>query len=218
MRRVQRFYAAQGPIGEALPEWKIFANIGARMGGDQPRISAARVMRDIMDHVPRYAGMDYTQLAHVEDQFPDVGGDDLYYGGTAYTNHGGLGVQWPVVAEDAGARLAVRPVNIDDTDKPDGLVVVPIRVLYNREMLFQPSEVMHRRVPAPYAELNHEDAEALSIHDGDRIALVVGDHRAEVAVRVNGCVPVGHVLWPQQLNGLPLSVAPAVCAVQKIEE
>jgi hypothetical protein len=60
-----------------------FAHIGGMKGGERPRICAL-VMRDITQHVLRYGEMDYTHLAHVEPQFPDVGGHDLYYGGTAY--------------------------------------------------------------------------------------------------------------------------------------
>jgi NADH-quinone oxidoreductase subunit G len=218
MRRVQRFYMAQTPLDGPLPAWKVFAHIGAGMkNGDRPRISAALVMRDITQHVLRYAEMSYSNLAHVESQFPNVGGHDLYYGGTAYTNHGGLGVQWTTNAEREKYRLTVRLVD-KKAGKPRGPVVVPIRLLYDRETLFRASEIMHPRVSAPYAALNRQDAEALGVTDGDPIQITVGELEIRVRARVDGKAPAGIVLLPQRLSQSPTPPGPARCAVQKIEE
>lgn len=223
MRRVQRFYPAQGPLGEALPDWKAFAQIGARLGGDPARIAAASVMREIAANVPRYADMGYANLARVEPQFPDVGGDDLYYGGTAYTNTGGLGVQWPTDAERDDVRLRVRLVDTDapfsvGSDAVKGLLIVPVRVLYDRGMLFEPSDMMHQRVPAPYAELNRADAEKLGIGQGDMIAIEMDAGRVEVTAHVDGRAPEGVVLLPRALVFDPTPVAPLAGTVHKVEE
>ncbi|MBN1678755.1 MAG: NADH-quinone oxidoreductase subunit NuoG [Anaerolineae bacterium] len=218
MRRVQRFYAAQGPVGDALPDWTIYAQIGARLKGPKPPVSAAAVMRAITQHVPRYAGMGYSSLAHVEAQFPDVGGDDLYYGGTAYANHGGLGVQWATDAEDDSARLVVRPAQIEKPEKSGDLCIVPVRLLYDRGPLFEPSDIMHQRVPEPYLELNSQDAAHLSIADGDRVMVTAGEIQIETAARVNGHAPEGVVLWPRRLAHGPAPALFSACSVQKIEE
>ncbi len=218
LRRVQRFYMAQTPLDGTLPAWKALAHIGELMkNGDKPRISAGLVMRDITQRVLRYAEMSYPNLSHVEPQFPDVGGLDLYYGGTAYNNRGGLGVQWATNAEKEKYALTVRPVRTK-VESFGGLAVVPVRLLYSREPLFEPSALMHQRIPAPYAELNSDDAIRLGISDGDRIMISVGDLALEVSARVNGKAPVGTVLLPRQLANVPTPVAPAACAVQKIEE
>jgi NADH-quinone oxidoreductase subunit G len=219
MRRVQRFYMAQTPLGDTLPAWRAFAHVGARMpGGNRPRISPSLVMRDITQHVLRYADMNYTALAHVEPQFPNVGGEDLYYGGTAYSNRGGLGIQWATNAEKEKYRLTLRRVNTE-AKKYGGLVVVPVRLLYDRDVLFEPSEtVMHAHIPAPYAELSRQDAAQLGVEDGDQIAVSAGDWEIGVIARVNGNAPVGVVLLPQRLSTSPTPVAPAECAARKIEE
>ncbi|NDJ79199.1 MAG: NADH-quinone oxidoreductase subunit NuoG [Chloroflexi bacterium] len=217
MRRVQRFYTAQGPVGDTLPEWRIYANIGARLGGDKPRISAALVMRDITQNVPRYAAMAYPALAAVEKQFPDVGGDDLYYGGTAYTNTGGLGIQWPANAEDESARLQVRPVQLDGY-QIEGLFAVPVRVLYDRSTLFEQSEMMHTHVPEPFAEINNQDAAHIGIVDGEVIRLNVNGAQHLLTARVNGQAPAGVVLVPQLLSKTPIVIGPAACAIEKIGE
>lgn len=217
MRRVQRFYTAQPEVEGTLPAWKAFEHVGAQFGEMKVRISAALVMREITQHVPQYADMSYPNLAYVEEQFPDVGGDDLYYGGTAYRNEGGLGVQWPTVAETQDAKLTLRPVK-DQRQVPDGeLLVVPVRVLYDRGPYFEKSTVMHHRVPAPYAALNQEDADRLNIADGDSITVATGDYEMLVAVRVDAVAPAGAVLLPMQLTSDAFPNTPMIGFVQKVE-
>ncbi len=218
LRRVQRFYMAQTPLDNTLPGWKAFAHIGAGMrGGTKPRVSPSLVMREITQHVLRYTEMGYPNLAEVEPQFPEVGREDLYYGGTAYSNRGGTGIQWQTNAEKEKYGLTVRPVQ-SKIAKPSGLVAVPIRVLYDRDMLFEPSAVMHQRVPEPYAELNSADAEAHGIAHGDRVAIMAGPTRVEVVARVNGAAPEGTVLLPLQLSKTLVPTVPTACTVTKIEE
>lgn len=218
LRRVQRFYMAQTPLNGTLPAWKVFAHVGALMqGGEHPRISPALVMRDITQHVLRYAEMSYTNLAQVKEQFPLIGGEDAYYGGTAYANTGGLGVQWATNAEKEKYRLVVRPVNTH-VDKVEGMQGVPVRVLYNREVLFAPSVVMHGHVPDPYVALNNDDAAALSIHDGDRVVVSADGLRIAAAARVDETIPAGIVLLPLRLSDTPVPLAPTACVVEKIEE
>jgi NADH-quinone oxidoreductase subunit G len=133
-RRVQRFYTAQAPLEGTRPDWKVFAEINQKRGGARPKLSAAAVMQEITQQVPRYAGMSYTNLAKVEAQFPDVGGVDLYYGGTAYKNEGGLGIQWPI--EVGGAPEAPK-AGKPRKPKKDELLIVPITELYDRQAAFQ---------------------------------------------------------------------------------
>ncbi|MBN1562900.1 MAG: NADH-quinone oxidoreductase subunit NuoG [Anaerolineae bacterium] len=217
MRRVQRFYMAQTPLEATLPGWKVFASIGAGMkGGEKARISAGLVMRDITQHVLRYAEMGYPKLAEVEAQFPDVGGLDLYYGGTAYANTGGLGVQWATNAEKEKYQLTVRPVDVA-SETPDGLLLVPVQVLYDRGTLFERSRIMHPRVPTPYAAFSAQDAADLGLVDGAPIMLTVDDRAINVTVQVRDTVPVGTVLVPRHLNQSPLPPAPAVCTVTVAE-
>jgi NADH-quinone oxidoreductase subunit G len=217
MRRVQRFYMAQTPLDGPLPAWKVFASVGASMkGGDKPRISPGLVMRDITQHVLRYAEMSYANLALTEPQFPDVGGLDLYYGGTAYRNYGGLGIQWATNAEKEKYQLTVRPVDTVN-DRPDGLLLVPVHLLYDRGTLFQHSVVMYAHIPVPYAEFSALDAADLGIVDGAPVLLVADGLEIEVQARVSESTPVGVVLLPRQLSQSPIPVAPVECAVSVAE-
>ncbi|HRF96637.1 MAG TPA: NADH-quinone oxidoreductase subunit NuoG, partial [Aggregatilineales bacterium] len=115
-RRVQRFYTAQGPMGDSLPAWQIFSRVGEALGQGRAKLSAAAVMQEIAKTITAFDGITYRSLAKVERQFPDVGGNDLYYGGTAYQNKGGLGVQLPTSA-DKGETVSAGKVQLPTVAK-----------------------------------------------------------------------------------------------------
>lgn len=213
-RRVQRFYTAQGLISDTRPDWKIFAQAANLIDpAVKVKLSAGAVMAEITKAVPRYAEMSYKNLAKVERQFPDVGGDDMYYGGTAYSNEGGLGVQWTTEAESGS--VGMKAVKTTKAAKKKGLLAVPVRRLYDRSPEFLASEIMHQRIPQPYAELNVTDAVKLNISDGDTITLGLGDQRVTLTARVDSRAPEGVVLVPVNLTDEPIPTAPVAVTVEK---
>ncbi len=218
-RRVQRFYTAQGPMGEALPAWQVIGRIGEQMGQGRAKPSAAAVMLEISQNIPAFAGARYNELAKVPRQFPDVGGHDLYYGGTAYKNTGGIGVQLATEA-DGGAEVTageVKPAAAPKAAK-GSLLVVPTVRLYNREDTFLPSveALMSGRTASPYAEINSADAKKLHIVDGDMVEVSVGASKVQVCAHVDGAAPQGTVLLPRHLSDTATPLALALGEVRKV--
>lgn len=221
-RRVQRFYTAQGPMGMALPTWQIASRIGELVTGERVKSSAAAVMLDISKSVPAFEGARYAELSKVEKQFPDVGGQDLYYGGTAYKNTAGLGVQIPSEA-DSGAAVVIGEVALPKalSAKGENLVVVPTTRLYNREQVFRASEaaLMAPRVPPSYVEINVEDAKKLGILDGDMVAVDTGSgDPVRGRARVNGASPKGVILLPCHLTAAAAPLTVTLAKVEKVRE
>jgi NADH-quinone oxidoreductase subunit G len=217
-RRVQRYYTAQGPMGEAEPAWRALSRLMVRMSASRAHQSAAAVMLEITQQMPQFAGMRYSELSKVERQFPEVGGTDLYYGGTAYKNKGGLGVQMPTSA-DNGEVVTAGEVKLPKVTHARGaLWVVPTIRLYNRERDFQPSvlELMQARVPEAYVEINAADAEKLALRDGDFVQVTVGEDTVRAQARVNGAAPKGTVLLPRHLSGDVTPMGLSAGAVTKI--
>ena len=215
--RVQRFYTAQGVIGHSLPDWKIFTQLNAQATGTKAKLSAGTVMTEITQNVALYAEMKYKALAHVELQFPDVGGQDNYYGGTAYQNKGGTGLQWPVGAEDAETRLSVRPAEAKTSDF-DGIVVIPTTVLYDRGAMFRHSEVMEQRIPEAHIQVNPADVPE-GIVNGDFVALTANGSTFVRQLFSNNDVPEGVVLMPRNLSEeSDLTVPSVVESIEKIEQ
>ncbi|PJF22731.1 MAG: hypothetical protein CUN56_04490, partial [Phototrophicales bacterium] len=216
-RRVQRFYMAQGPMGEALPAWQVFSQLSEALGQGHAKLSAAAVMKEITENVEAFAGMRYKELARVERQFPDVGGEDLYYGGTAYQNKGGLGVQIETSA-DKGEAVSVGEVKLPDSPKPKKgqVLVVPVAQLFNRQSTFKPSVLVHPRVPQPYVEINSKDAARMNIKTGDLVEVTMADQiRVTVQAHVNGGAPEGAAVLPRYLTD---EATPMVLTVGEIKK
>mgnify|MGYP005837875941 CR=1 FL=1 len=218
-RRVQRFYTAQGPVGEALPAWQALSRLGEALGQGRARPSAAAVMLDISKGVPAFTGITFRELARTEPQLPIIGAD-VYYGGTAYENTGGLGVQIATSA-DQGDKPAPGTVALPDVPKAGRgkLLLLPVTRLYNRERVFAPSQLVHARVPEPYAEISAADAKRMKIRDGDMIA-VAADGLPVVRVRavVSAGAPENTVILPRHLTAEPVPLAPAVAEVSQAGE
>jgi NADH-quinone oxidoreductase subunit G len=165
-------------------------------------------MLAIARSVPAYAGITYQALAQVEKQWPDVGGRDLYYGGTSYENSQGLGVQLQSGAE-RGAQPEQRwaePPALTVAGE-DELRLVARTLLYDRGTTFMPSEIMWPRTPEPFIQLNAADAARLGIADGDQVTVSANGARGgPVTARVsqNGGAPEGVALVARSL-GLPLA-------------
>ncbi len=122
-RRVQRFYPVVpasvyagsngGYTSGARVDYAVSAEIASRLGlelGDgaasggiasramaskamASKAIASLVMEEISANIPDYADVTYQKLAEVTEQWPIIGREDLYYGGTSYENRQGLGVQ-----------------------------------------------------------------------------------------------------------------------------
>lgn len=199
-RRVQRFYTAQGPMGDALPAWQVLGRLSEGLGLGRGKLSAAAVMLEMSKSIEAFAGITYRELSKVTRQFPDVGGNDLYYGGTAYQNKGGLGVQIPSAA-DNGA-VAAGTVNLPELPKVGlgEMLVIPTTRLYNRERTFRPSTLVHPRVLMPYVEINAADAQTLGIVNGDVVQVAFGNGAVRVKAHVNGGAPQGAVVLPRHMT------------------
>jgi NADH-quinone oxidoreductase subunit G len=217
-RRVQRFYTGQGPLGEALPAWQIASRLGAVMGQGREKPSAAAVMLGITKNVPGFEGCRYKNLARVETQYPLVGRDDVYYGGTAYDNKGGLGIQLESAA-DSGETVKTAKVSAPKAPKAkkNEFVIVPTRQLYNMERVFRPSvkAMMEPRTPKPYVALNSADAEKLSVADGDSVTVQFDTGAVTVTARVNDAAPEGCALLPRHLSETATPMVVTVGTISK---
>jgi NADH-quinone oxidoreductase subunit G len=198
-RRVQRFYPAIPAIGKCRPDWLILAQVGERVGLGKPPFAASLLFREIAETVPQYENLDYRSLARTEKQWPDVGGEDLYYGGNAYENTAGLGQQWAARAESEDVPGYLLPEPQDS--KLERLSVVHTGALYARGTLLDRSGLLAARVADPTAQLHSDDASELAIVDGDALTIQVNGVEIQAKARVDGRAPAGVVL----LRGIGLN-------------
>jgi NADH-quinone oxidoreductase subunit G len=216
-RRVQRFYTGQGPVGEALPAWQVFSRMSAALGFSREKMSAAAVMLDMTKNIAEFDGMRYKELSRMERQFPDISGEDMYYGGTAYQNKGGLGKVVPSVA-DKGEVVAAGEVSLPDVPDAAGkMLVVPTTRLYNRQATFRPSVLVHPRVMAPFVEINAADADKLNIAQGDVVEISFATAQpVRVRAHVNGGAPEGTLVLPRHLTEEATPMVPVAADISKV--
>jgi NADH-quinone oxidoreductase subunit G len=161
-------------------------------------------MLSIQAAIPDYAGASYPALTQTTEQWPPVGGADLYFGGTAYKNRQGLGVQLPrkLQAEDLpGEVLPAQPRQPRHT----GLILVPVVRLYDQGTTLRPCTLLQGRMATPGIELNPQDAERLGLADGAVLGLSWEGGTEEIRVRRSAEVPAGLALVPRS-TGLKLDV------------
>jgi NADH-quinone oxidoreductase subunit G len=202
-RRVQRFYAAlpatAGKV-DARADWDIITDVGRRLGMSWRYFTAEVVMEELAQSVPVYAGMTYARLAQTQEQWPPMGAEDLYFGGTAYDNRGGLGKQYPAECEKM-PRFAVKwgePPALPATR--GDIVAVPVRRLYHRGMLIAQSHLLDSRTLLPYIALARTDADRLGIADGDSVTVTLPSGEREMTARVDGEAPHGAALVPAHIT------------------
>ena len=211
-RRVQRIYPAIAPVGDNRADWQILAQIGERVGLGKPAFATSLIFRDISQAVPQYKGMDYRSLARVEKQWPDVGGEDAYYGGNAYDNRAGLGQAWPALAE----LETVAPFETGNTAVPaaEELVLIRTAALYTPGMLINQSDILKRRLARPTVTLNEADAAARGLADGDVVRVDVTGTAVTSKIVIGGSPPAGLAL----LRGAPYFPGVAVAQINQLEK
>jgi len=245
MRRVQRTHPAARPAGQALPDWRILAELAVRLGVPEAFDRAEDVFEELVRAVPPYAGLSYAALGTVPPTAPTdrllpfapiLDARYVEYEGTRYDNTAGLGAAWPVArGEDApdaaGARamerlapvLAWRPAPQRPTAPPagdDALTLVAGARLFDAGTVIQQSTILTPLVPAPYVELSPFDATPRRIADGARVRLVGAGGSNVADVRVRDGVTPGSVVAPLGLaweTPLAVLLAGAATAVVRLE-
>ena len=203
----QRFYPAVPPVPGTKADYAITAKLAAKVGKELESASAAMVFLGIVGKFKDYADLDYQVLAEVTEQWPIIGREDLYYGGTGYANKQGLGVQ---LNNGAGRG---EPVSLEIFDLPesgtDGLTAYPITRLYDQGNLMRYAAVMFPRIDTSHVMLNPADADGL----GESALVGLNGFQAEVDIKTNENVPQGVVLVPRSF-GLPIT-APTRITVKR---
>jgi len=110
-----------------------------------------------------------------------------------------------------GSRLALREISAErfksmpspaQTVEPDGMEIILAERTFGTEELSTYSACLETLADEPFAGLSRQDAEALDIRDGDRIAIPTENGDVLLAARVYGNMAAGAMLIPR-LRRLP---------------
>jgi NADH-quinone oxidoreductase subunit G len=208
MRRIQRFYPAVAPTDGVRADWEIIAAVANELGFDLGRPSAASLMEDIAAAMTDYADITYPALSESVPQWPPVGAKDLYFSGTAFANHQGVGVQLAPRAADG------KDIDIEWASPPkpvgkSGYMIVPITKLLDHGTTIVPSQVLAPRLEPLRVYVNPADAKRLKIQDAGQVEVRWNGTKQRLPAAIEKNAPKGFVLLPRSL-GVPLEAATAV--------
>ena len=199
-RRVQRFYRALPALGGGKADWEIVQTIAWQLDLQWNYQTAEEIFAEMAATQPRYAGLSYAALAQTREEWPPVGDEDLYFGGTAYDNRGGVGVQTRSDVE-IDSRIGMKWIDPPALPAGDGLLAVPSRRLYDRGTLISQSKVFHARLIDRSVELHADDAARLGVADGDEVVMSIDGQEMSLKARVDGRAPQGVALAPASVPG-----------------
>ncbi|HEY3313012.1 MAG TPA: molybdopterin-dependent oxidoreductase [Anaerolineales bacterium] len=167
-RRVQRFYPAVPARPGTRADFGLTAELARKCGMELEGRSALLVMNRLAAEEKVFAGVTYNKLAEVTEQWPDVGSNDLYYGGTSYKNNQGLGVHLALVG------TVVQPANFATAGlrpKENMLMAVPVTRLYDQGITVTPARLLKSHIGEPGVVVNPATAEKLGLVSGGQATL-----------------------------------------------
>jgi predicted molibdopterin-dependent oxidoreductase YjgC len=177
------------------------------MGIEMEYPSAAAIMLDIAENIAGYEGLSYQALSMVEPQWPQVGDWSLAFAGTAFKNTQGLGVQiGPAMVPDEPVEVAwTTPI---EEPEEEGLLLVPIKILYDRGITVRSSRVLYPRLDVLHLELNPKDANLLGVDDGAQVEFRVDGRSVQLPAQLVDTVPEGAALVPLSLGAQVVKPTP----------
>ena len=185
-RRVQRVRKAVEPQGEALPNWKIFSEIGTRLGIQMSYESSEEIFKEMSELTPSFSGISYERIDFEGIQWPCPTAE---HPGTKYLHEGqftrGKGV-FHAIEHKLSKELP-------DEEYPYVLTTGRRYAHYNTSTMTGQCKSLHNEFPDPIAQINHHDALRMGLKNGDQIK--VSSRRGEVItpIMVGDVVPKGAI-------------------------
>jgi NADH-quinone oxidoreductase subunit G len=164
----------------------------------------ALILLQMAENLPAFAGMTYQKLAETSEQWPLIGRHDLYFGGTMYDNHQGLGAALPLLPVSP---LPAAPVQPALAVPSGGLLAAPVTRLYDQGTTLAPSSpLLKQRLGGNSVWINPATAARLGLTQGDDARLELGGAVHAVQVHLEATVPLDVVLLPRPMCMEPLGI------------
>ncbi len=176
--RVQLIRKAIDRVGQARPEWEIFADIGARLGLDS-YLSCEQVADEIADSVPGYQGLTHDNVS----------------GG------GGL-VSYPRKGKAESFQFNIKPVETGESGSYPFLALI-MNSLFHLGPATRRSPTLNRLEPSAYIEMNPEDAEEGSFNEGDKVVVESKQGSILASLKIKNRARKGVVFIPINFENAP---------------
>jgi len=192
-RRVQLVRKAVEPPGEARTDWEVICGIAARMGYPMNYASAEEVFKEIAAVTPSYAGIDYQRLAKGGLHWPCPTKE---HPGTKFLHKDkfvrGKGlfhaIEW------------IPPAEPTDAEYPFLLITGRVLYQYHTGTMTRRSVGLNERYAECLIEISPEDANKLSIKDGEKVRVKSRRGAIEAKVTIGDVPDVGTIFIPFHFN------------------
>jgi len=214
-RRCMRIRKAIEPIGNTLPDWEIISRLSTAMGYDMRYENPEEIFNEMAALTPKsYAGMTYQRMGLDGLQWPCP---DKDHPGTPYLHKDqfprGKGKFFAVDYQD--------PAELPDAQYPYFLTTGRMFAHYHTGTMTRISRHLDAEQKTGYVDINPEDAEKLSVKNGDILALSSRRGDIEAPARLTRSVVPGTLFLPIHFGEVPTNVltnAEAVDPLAKIPE
>jgi formate dehydrogenase alpha subunit len=193
-RRVQMWRKAQDAPGEAKLDWKIIAEIAAKMGYAQQFAwqSAEDIFNEIAAVTPSYHGMNYERLnkpeaLHWPCPATDHPGTPILHIGK-FSHPDGMGVMHALDWKP--------PAEVPDAEYPYILTTGRILWHWHTGSMTRRSKHLDEEVPTGWIEINTEDAAALGIENKEKVKAITRRGEIEITARVTDEIMKGVMFIP----------------------
>lgn len=185
-RRVQRVRKAVEPPGQALPNWKIFSEIGKRLGIKMKYESSEEIFQEMAKLTPSFSGISYDRIDFEGIQWPCPSPE---HPGTMFLHQG-------TFTRGNGKFHAIEhQTSKEEPDDQYPFILTTGRryAHYNTSTMTGRCKTLQNEFPAPVAQINAVDAKQMGLKSGDCIK--VTSRRGEVItpIHVGDVVPAGSI-------------------------
>lgn len=198
-RRVQRIRKAVKPLGNSLPDWKIFVLLMKALGYSAKYTSPKDIFQEIAALTPSYAGISYERLELSGIQWPCP---NETHPGTPILHVGkfnrGLGKFTPVEFKS--------PAETPDVAYPLILTTGRVAAHYHTGTMTRRSWGLEQVHPEEHVEISPLDADNLGIKDGDSIRISSRRGQLTVKATVTTRVPPGVVFMSFHFTETPCNI------------
>jgi len=209
-RRVQRTNKAVEPVGDARPDWMIFCEL-AKMMGFEDKFgfgSSAEIFEEIRTCVPQYRGITYERLKSAK------------------------GIQWPCPAEDhPGTEVMFAekfntpdglghfqvaeykpPLELPDEEYPYIFTNGRVVFHFHTGTMTRRTRSLNDELTQGFAEINPQDAQDLTIEDGEEIILRSRRGEIKTFARVTEYIKKGLIFMPWHFSECAPNILTGPCA------
>ncbi len=183
-RRVQRVRKAVEPPGEALPNWKIFSEIGTRLGVAMKYDSAQEIFQEMTALTPSFSGITYDRIDFEGIQWPCPSSE---HPGTQFLHQG-------MFTRGKGKFHSVeyqKSKDGPDSQYPFTLTTGRRYAHYNTSTMTGRCKTLINEFPEPVAQVNAVDAGKMGLKNGDRIKVMSRRGEVITPICIGDIVPPG---------------------------